>query len=61
MNLLAAYGLLAHALIFGALTALVPFGELRARVASMDRASRFFSPEAAASVSASSTSFGGWE
>ncbi|MBT9519634.1 MAG: hypothetical protein IV101_01960, partial [Dechloromonas sp.] len=33
MNLLAAYGLLAHALIFGALTALVPFGELRARVA----------------------------
>ncbi len=33
MNPLAAYGLLAHALIFGALTALVPFGELRARVA----------------------------
>lgn len=33
MNLLAAYGLLAHAVIFGALTALVPFGELRARVA----------------------------
>lgn len=33
MNLLAAYGLLAHALIFGALTALVPFGDLRARVA----------------------------
>lgn len=33
MNLLAAYGLLAHALVFGALTALVPFGELRARVA----------------------------
>lgn len=33
MNLLAAYGLLAHALIFGALAALVPFGELRARVA----------------------------
>lgn len=33
MNILAAYGLLAHALIFGALTALVPFGELRARVA----------------------------
>lgn len=33
MNILAAYGLLAHALIFGALSALVPFGELRARVA----------------------------
>jgi len=33
MNFLAAYGLLAHALIFGALTALVPFGDLRARVA----------------------------
>ncbi|NTV69973.1 MAG: hypothetical protein HGA71_07495 [Azonexaceae bacterium] len=33
MNFIAAYGLLAHALIFGALTALVPFGELRARVA----------------------------
>lgn len=33
MNLLAAYGLLAHGLIFGALTALLPLGELRARVA----------------------------
>ena len=33
MNFIAAYGLLAHALIFGALTALIPFGELRARVA----------------------------
>lgn len=33
MNPLAAYGLLAHGLIFGALTALVPFGNLRARVA----------------------------
>jgi hypothetical protein len=33
MNILAAYGLLAHAVIFGALTALVPFGDLRARVA----------------------------
>lgn len=33
MNLLAAYGLLAHAVIFGALTALVPFGDLRSRVA----------------------------
>jgi len=33
MNFIAGYGLLAHALIFGALTALVPFGELRARVA----------------------------
>jgi hypothetical protein len=33
MNLLAAYGLLAHAVIFGALTAFVPFGEMRARVA----------------------------
>jgi hypothetical protein len=33
MNFLAAFGLLAHALIFGALTALVPFGDLRARVA----------------------------
>ena len=33
MNLAAAYGLLAHALIFGAITALFPFGELRSRVA----------------------------
>ncbi|MBL8428424.1 MAG: hypothetical protein JNJ95_00840 [Dechloromonas sp.] len=33
MNFVAGYGLLAHALIFGALTALIPFGELRARVA----------------------------
>ncbi|MBS1140423.1 MAG: hypothetical protein H6R13_1876 [Proteobacteria bacterium] len=33
MNALAAYGLLAHALIFGALIVLVPFGKLRARVA----------------------------
>lgn len=33
MNLAAAYGLLAHALIFGAITALLPLGELRARVA----------------------------
>ena len=33
MNLLAAYGLLAHGLIFGALAALLPLGELRARVA----------------------------
>lgn len=33
MNALAAYGLLAHALLFGALTTLVPFGEMRARVA----------------------------
>lgn len=33
MNLLAAYGLLAHAVIFGALAALVPLGELRPRVA----------------------------
>jgi len=33
MNVLAAYGLLAHALIFGALTALIPFGDMRARVA----------------------------
>jgi len=33
MNFIAGYGLLAHALIFGALTALVPFGDLRARVA----------------------------
>ena len=33
MNLLAAYGLLAHGLIFGAMTALLPLGELRARVA----------------------------
>lgn len=33
MNLLAAYGLLAHGLLFGAATALLPLGELRARVA----------------------------
>ena len=33
MNFLAAYGLLAHAVIFGALAALVPLGDLRARVA----------------------------
>jgi ABC-type amino acid transport system permease subunit len=33
MNILAAYGLLAHALIFGALTALAPLGDMRARVA----------------------------
>lgn len=33
MNLLAAYGLLAHGLFFGALTTLLPLGELRARVA----------------------------
>lgn len=33
MSLAAAYGLLAHALIFGALAALLPFGMFRARVA----------------------------
>lgn len=33
MNGIAAYGLLAHGLIFGALAALLPFGALRARVA----------------------------
>ncbi|HEX6735761.1 MAG TPA: hypothetical protein VF096_13200 [Azonexus sp.] len=33
MNALAAYGLLAHALIFGATAALLPLGELRPRVA----------------------------
>ena len=33
MNMLAAYGLLAHGLIFGAMTALLPLGEWRARVA----------------------------
>lgn len=33
MNLLAAYGLLAHGLIFGALAALLPLGDLRARAA----------------------------
>lgn len=33
MNALAAYGLLAHGLIFGALATLLPLGELRARVA----------------------------
>jgi hypothetical protein len=33
MNSLAAYGLLAHGLIFGALTALAPLGDMRARVA----------------------------
>lgn len=33
MSFLAAYGLLAHAVIFGALAALVPLGDLRARVA----------------------------
>jgi hypothetical protein len=33
MNALAAYGLLAHGLIFGALISLLPLGELRARAA----------------------------
>ena len=33
MNLLAAYGLLAHGLIFGALAALLPLGDMRPRVA----------------------------
>jgi hypothetical protein len=33
MNFIAAYGLLAHAVIFGALAALVPLGDLRPRVA----------------------------
>lgn len=33
MNIPAAYGLLAHGLLFGAMTALLPLGELRARVA----------------------------
>jgi hypothetical protein len=33
MNFAAAYGLLAHALIFGAFAALLPLGELRPRVA----------------------------
>ena len=33
MNALAAYGLLAHGLIFGALVSLLPLGELRARAA----------------------------
>ena len=33
MNALAAYGLLAHALIFGAIAALLPLGILRPRVA----------------------------
>lgn len=33
MNALAAYGLLAHGLIFGALVALLPLGEMRARAA----------------------------
>lgn len=35
MNLLAAYGLLANALIFGALAALLPLGDLRPRAALM--------------------------
>jgi hypothetical protein len=33
MNALAAYGLLAHSVLFGALAVLIPFGDLRARVA----------------------------
>lgn len=33
MNAIAAYGLLAHALIFGAIVSLAPLGELRARAA----------------------------
>jgi len=33
MNIPAAYGLLAHGLIFGAMTAVLPLGEMRARVA----------------------------
>ncbi len=33
MNAVAAYGLLAHALIFGAIVSLLPLGELRARAA----------------------------
>jgi hypothetical protein len=33
MNALAAYGLLAHSLIFGALAVLIPLGEMRTRVA----------------------------
>lgn len=33
MNALAAYGLLAHGLLFGALVALLPLGEMRARAA----------------------------
>lgn len=33
MNILAAYGLLAHGLVCGAIAALLPLGELRARVA----------------------------
>ena len=33
MNATAAYGLLAHGLIFGALVALLPLGEMRARAA----------------------------
>ena len=35
MNTLAAYGLLAHGLIFGAIVALLPLGELRAKAALM--------------------------
>ena len=35
MNTLAAYGLLAHGLIFGATVALLPLGELRAKAALM--------------------------
>ena len=33
MNVIAAYGLLAHSLIFGALISLLPLGQLRARAA----------------------------
>ena len=33
MNVQAAYGLLAHGLIFGALVTLLPLGQLRARAA----------------------------
>jgi hypothetical protein len=33
MNAIAAYGLLAHSLIFGALAVLIPFGDMRTRVA----------------------------
>jgi hypothetical protein len=35
MNAVAAYGLLAHGLIFGAMVALLPLGELRSRAAMM--------------------------
>ena len=35
MNVLAAYGLLAHGLIFGAIATLLPLGELRAKAALM--------------------------